>query len=107
MDTYKTEEPVYIDESEEIMLLKKYYTYEELKIQKGHHSLVFVLLINTLFLMYDNTNFSHLVSRAHIHNESKLFSLAMLRSMSLDSHCLSGHTAAGLPPKSLLVKASI
>ena len=55
MKNYETKEPEYIEESEEIITLKKYYTPESLNIQKGHWSLGFTLLTHTLFLMYNNT----------------------------------------------------
>jgi integrase len=67
-------EPEYIEESEEIKILKQCYNAEFLKIQQGHWNLGFTLLIHTLFLTYNNTLFSELINKAHDHNETIKFS---------------------------------
>lgn len=53
-----------IIESTEILLMRKVYTYADLKLQKGHINQAFDLLVNTLFVTYSHTNFSTLVNRA-------------------------------------------
>jgi hypothetical protein len=44
-------EPLYIEESEGFSLLRKVYTFENLKTQKGHLELGFSLLKHTLYLI--------------------------------------------------------
>jgi integrase len=71
---YETKEPCYIEESNDILTLKKFYTPDELKIQQGHWVLGFTLLTNTLFITYGNTLFSTLVINSKLHEESIIFS---------------------------------
>lgn len=71
------EEPEYIEESEEILMLKKYYTADTLQVQKGHLSMAYTLLTQSLYLLYSHTRFSHLVNKAGIHQTSIDFSKAM------------------------------
>lgn len=53
-----------IEESDEILLMKKVYKHENLKIQQGHLNQAFDLLINVLYITYANTKFSSLVNKA-------------------------------------------
>ena len=70
-------EPKYIEESEEIAILRKFHTPESLNLQVGHANLGFLLLKNSLFACYGHTQFSHLVERSNLHEESIVFSKAM------------------------------
>lgn len=107
MDNYETKEPEYIEESEEILLLRKYYTPEILNIQQGHLSLAFTLLINTLFIMYNHTKFSHLVERSNIHEESKMFSMTMKNIVEVNDWSRSTASIAFNSLKKLLLKTNI
>ena len=105
--TYETKEPEYIEESEDIMLLKKYYTPNLLGIQKGHWSLMFILLTQTLYIMYKNTNFSHLVNRSHIHEESNIFSLNLAKVVKINEWSRTTASIAFNSLKKLLCKTNI
>lgn len=70
-------DPVYIEESDELVLLRKYHTPESLKLQSGHANMGFLLLKNALFMCYGHTQFSHLVERSNLHEESIAFSRAI------------------------------
>lgn len=52
------------EESSEILLMRKVYKPEDLHLQPGHLRLGFDLLVNTLFITYEHTNFSELVNNA-------------------------------------------
>jgi integrase len=78
MNSFLTKEPEYIEESDEILLLRQIYTPDSLFLQHGAWNMGFILLTQTLFLLYEHTLFSHLVSRSHIISESQLFSQHML-----------------------------
>jgi site-specific recombinase XerD len=77
MSEYETKEPEYIEESSELVTLKRYYPASSLNIQEGHWSLGFTLLSHTLFLMYQHTKFSELVNKSQNHQESIEFSKCM------------------------------
>ena len=74
---YETKEPDYIEESNDILLLKQYYTPESLSVQKGHWNMAFQLLTQTLFLTYGHTLFSELVKNSQNYGESSIFSKNM------------------------------
>jgi integrase/recombinase XerD len=78
-------EPEYIEESEEIKIMRQCYNSDFLKIQQGHWNLGFTLLIHTLFLTYNNTLFSELVNKAHDHNETIKFSNNMKKVIDVNS----------------------
>lgn len=65
-----------IEESSEILIMRKVYKHEELKLQPGHLRLGFDLLVSTLFVTYDHTNFSELVNNASMNpnKTSEVFS---------------------------------
>lgn len=107
MDEYEIKEPNYIEESEEILLLRKYYTPENLQIQQGHLSLAFSLLTNTLFLMYNHTKFSHLVNRSTMLEESKHFSIAMKKIVELNDWSRTTSNIAFSSLKKLFLKTNI
>ena len=107
MANYKTKEPDYIEESNEILLLRKYYTPKILEIQQGHLSLAFTLLINTLFVMYQHTKFSHLVNRSNVYEESKLFSMAMKKIVELNDWSRTTANIAFNSLKKLLLRTNI
>ena len=77
MQKYETKDPDYVEESKEILLLRKYYDHRSIGVQKGHLSLAFTLLTHTMFLLYRHTKFSHLVEKSHLHSESIAFSNGM------------------------------
>jgi integrase/recombinase XerD len=107
MKNYETKEPEYIEESEEIITLKKYYTPESLNIQKGHWSLGFTLLTHTLFLMYNNTMFSELVNKSQNHEESIKFSTCMKKVAEINEWAYSTTNIALNSLKKLLTKTNI
>ena len=53
-----------IIESTEILLMRKVYKHDDLKLQQGHLNQAFDLLVNTLFVTYSDTKFSTLVTNA-------------------------------------------
>lgn len=107
MENYDTKEPEYIEESDEIILLKTHYTSENVNIQPGHLSLAFSLLVKTLFLMYNHTRFSHLVNRAHIYEESNKFSICMKKIVELNEWSRTTSNIAFTSLKKLLEKTNI
>lgn len=107
MSEYNTKDPLYIEESEEILMLKKYYTSEILNIQQGHWTLAFTLLTNTLFVMYQHTNFSYLVNRSNIYEESKKFSMTMKKISEVNEWSRTTSNIAFNSLKKLLLKTNI
>jgi integrase len=107
MDNYETKEPDYIQESDEIITLKKYYTEKTLDIQKGHWSIGFTLLTHTLFLMYNNTKFSELVNKSQNHCESIKFSTCMKQVSEINEWSYSTTNIALNTLKKLLQKTNI
>ena len=55
-----------IEESDEILLMRKVYKHENLKIQQGHLNQAFDLLTNVLYVTFANTKFSNLVNKAEL-----------------------------------------
>lgn len=53
-----------IEESDEILLMRKVYKHHNLKLQEGHLNQAFDLLINVLYVTFSNTKFSNLVNKA-------------------------------------------
>ncbi|MGL5962118.1 MAG: tyrosine-type recombinase/integrase [Cetobacterium sp.] len=53
-----------IEESDEILLMRKVYKHHNLKLQEGHLNQAFDLLINVLYVTFANTKFSNLVNKA-------------------------------------------
>ncbi len=77
MNEYITEEPAYICESDEILLLRKVHSHSSLGLQKGHWNSGFTLLIQTLYITYGDTLYSNLVKNADKYGESETFSKNM------------------------------
>jgi hypothetical protein len=78
LDSYLND-PVYIEESDDMKALKEYiYSNDEIKAQKPHLRLAFDLLTQVLFRMYKTTSYGFLVSRVTAHvKESEIFSTCM------------------------------
>lgn len=55
-----------IEESDEILLMRKVYKHDTLNIQQGHLNQAFDLLINVLYVTFANTKFSTLVNKAEL-----------------------------------------
>ena len=71
-------EPLYIEESEGFSLLRKVYTFENLKTQKGHLELGFSLLKHTLYLIYGNTEIEPFIEEtSNSYQLSEQFSTTM------------------------------
>lgn len=107
MSEFIIKEPDYIEESDEILILKKYYPYDSLNIQKGHWSTVFTLLTQTLYLMYNHTKFSELVNKSHIHQESITFSKKMKQVCDINEWAYSTINISLSGLKKLLSKTNI
>ena len=102
-----TSEPEYIEESDEILILKQYYPPDSLKVQKGHWTTSFSLLTQTLYLMYSHTKFSELVNNSHIHQTSIDFSLKMKQVSTVNEWAYSTTNIALCTLKKLLEKTNI
>lgn len=65
-----------IEESSDILIMRKVYKPEDLKLQPGHLRLGFDLLVSTLFVTYEHTKFSELVNNATVNpnKTSEIFS---------------------------------
>jgi integrase len=107
MTCYETEEPEYIEESEDIRILKQYYTSDSLKVQQGHLSIAFTLLTQTIYLMYNHTKFSELVNNSHLHQESIDFSVNMEKVIKVNEWAYSTSNTAFNVMKKLLQKTNI
>ena len=101
------EEPEYIEDSEEIVLLKKFYGYKELSIQYGHWSLGFNLLTQTLYVMNGNTIFSSLVNNSHLYEESIKFSSNLKKVIEVNKWSESTSNTAFYAMKKILSNTNI
>ena len=104
---FESKEPEYIEESEEIKILKHHYSPETLNIQQGHWSLAFILLTQSLFLMYNHTIFSELVNKSHIHQESIDFSKCMKQVVKVNDWAYSTINTTFNSLKKILQKTNI
>lgn len=55
-----------IEESSEILIMRKVYKFSDLKLQQGHLNQAFDLLNNVLYVTFANTKFSSLVNKAEL-----------------------------------------
>lgn len=106
-NNFETEEPEYIEESNDIILLKQYYTPKSLGVQKGHWSMAFTLLTNTIYLMYGHTHFSELVEKSLNYNESITFSNNMKKVIKVNEWTKSSASTAFNSLKKILLKTNI
>jgi integrase len=70
----KEEEPHFIEEHQEFIILKKYVLEEAKGAQKGHLVMGMDVLKHVLFRMYQNTSYGTLVNRSSIIQEAEVFS---------------------------------
>lgn len=107
MSQFETNEPEYIEESDEIITLKQYYPSNTLNVQQGHWSLGFTLLKHALFLMYNNTKFSELINNHKTHQTSIDFSICMKKVVEINEWSRSTANIALNTLKKLLYKTNI
>lgn len=107
MNNFETKEPQYIEESDEIITLKHYYSSKSLGLQQGHWSIGFTLLTQTIFLMYNHTIFSELVNDSQKHETSIKFSNSMIKVCEINEWSRSTTNIALNALKKLLQKTNI
>lgn len=104
---YSLKEPEYIEESEDIIFLKKHYSCQDIGIQKGHWNMAFTLLTQTLYLTYKNTLFSELVNRSNNYEESYIFSNNIRKVIDINEWSKSSAATAFNCLKKILLKTNI
>ena len=107
MESFEENEPPYIEESEDILFLRKHYPPNSLDMQKGHWNMAFTLLVQTLYITYGHTLFSEFVEKADIYEESSKFSKNMKVVIQTNEWSKSSASTAFNSLKKILLKTNI